>query len=429
MAPSEFHTMRFNTLAEWLTWQETLHPRGIDLGLERVARVGARLGVLEPHCAVVTVGGTNGKGSTVAMLESIYLAAGYRVGAYTSPHLLRYNERVRIGGVPVGDDLLCRAFDRVDSALGEDTLSYFEFGTLAALWVFRELAPDVMILEVGLGGRLDAVNAVDPDVAVVTSVGLDHQEWLGNDREQIGTEKAGIFRTGRPAVCGEQAPPASVRAVAERIGARWLCAGEHFGYSRGAAAWSWHGPDGHRRDDLPLPALAGGIQLDNAAAALAAVDQLMPRLPVSGEALDEGLRRVRLAGRFQLLRSNPDVILDVAHNPAGAEALAATLAEHPVAGRTLAVFAMMADKDMEGIVTALEPRVSRWFPCGLPDVPRACKVEVLCAHLRARCEAPVSCHATAAEAFAAACSEAGPGDRVLVFGSFYTVAAVMVAAG
>lgn len=421
--------MRFQTLDEWLAWQETLHPKPIDLGLERVARVGDRLGLLHPACPVVTVGGTNGKGSTVAMLESVYRAAGYRVCAYVSPHLLCYNERVRIHGRLATDSELCEAFEAVDTARGEETFSYFEFGTLAALWLFRERGSDVTILEVGLGGRLDAVNIVDADVAVVTSVGIDHQEWLGPDRESIGAEKAGIFRAGRPAVCGDRQPPASLRETARRLGARWIAAGEDFGWTRQGARWAFRGPDGQGWDDLPLPPLDGEVQLDNAATASAVAAQLLPRLPVTREAVADGLRRARLPGRFQQIRSEPTVIVDVAHNPLGAEALAVTLGERPARGRTLAVVAMMADKDMDGCIRALAPQVSRWFAGGLPEVPRAATGAALCERLRARGASTVSCHDTVVQAYAAACREAGPGDRVLVFGSFHTVAAVMAVEG
>jgi dihydrofolate synthase / folylpolyglutamate synthase len=421
--------MRFATLDEWLAWQETLHPKPIDLGLERVARVADRLGLLHPTCPVITVAGTNGKGSTVAMLESIYRTAGFRVCAYTSPHLVRYNERIRIHGRLATDSELREAFEAVDTARGEVTLSYFEFGTVAALWLFREAGADVMVLEVGLGGRLDAVNIVDADVAVVTSVGIDHQEWLGADRESIGAEKAGIFRAGCPAVCGDRQPPASVRGTADRLGARWIAAGEDFGWMRQGARWSFRGPDGQDWDDLPLPPLTGEIQLDNAATALAVVAQLLPRLPVTREAVADGLRKVRLAGRFQQIRSEPTVIVDVAHNPLGAEALAVTLGERPARGHTLAVVAMMADKDVDGFIRALAPQISHWFAGGLPEVPRASTGEALCARLRAGVSSPVSCHETVTQAYAAACAAAAPGDRVLVMGSFCTVAAVMALEG
>lgn len=417
--------MRFETLAQWLAWQETLHPRPIDLGLERVTRVAKRLDLQQPHCPVITVAGTNGKGSTVAMLDSVYRAAGYHTGAFTSPHILRYNERIRVDGVTVGDQPLCRAFEQVDAARREDTLSYFEFGALAALWLFREADAEVIILEVGLGGRLDAVNIVDPDVAIVTAVGLDHQQWLGDDRERIGAEKAGIFRAGRPAVCGDRDPPASVREAALRLGARWLAAGEAFDRERKGDAWNWYAPDGQVWADLPLPALAGMMQLDNAACVLTAVQQLLPRLPVERDAVKRGLSGARLAGRFQQIRSDPVVIVDVAHNPLGAAALADVLSRRPVPGRTFAVLGMMADKDLDGVIAALRDQVDRWFGGGLPGVPRAASAEVLCGRLRAVAGAGAECHDDIADALESACSVAGSGDRVVVLGSFHTIARVI----
>ncbi|OOG22328.1 bifunctional folylpolyglutamate synthase/dihydrofolate synthase [Thioalkalivibrio denitrificans] len=443
--------MRFETLGEWLAWQETLHPKPIDLGLERVARVAARLGriphhpstaaadplatnggeicgpdLLHPPCPVITVGGTNGKGSTTAMLEAIYRAAGYDTGMFTSPHLLRYNERVRLNGVPVDDARLCEAFAHIDAARGDETLSYFEFGTLAALWLFQDARVDVMILEVGLGGRLDAVNIVDADAAIITSVGLDHQQWLGADREGIGAEKAGIFRAGRPAICGDPEPPDSVPATAQRLGAHWMPLGTAFGWRRrGPTAWDWHSAHGPAWTDLPLPALAGEIQLNNAACALAAVHQLLTALPVERSQVCRGLRDVRLPARFQEIRNAPSVIVDVAHNPLGAKALAATLAQTPVPGQTFAVIAMMADKDMEGVITALAPEIDCWFAAGLPQLPRAAGARDLYEHIRSRVAVPVFCHEQVRDAYRAACARAGSADRILVCGSFHTAAEVL----
>jgi len=420
--------MRFDTLDQWLAWQETLHPKAIDLGLERVAGVAGRLGLLQPAHAVITVAGTNGKGSTVALLESIYRAGGYQVCTYTSPHLLRYNERIRIHGALASDEALCRAFDAVDTARGEVSLSYFEFGTLAALWLFREAAPDIAILEVGLGGRLDAVNIIDPDVAVVTSIGIDHEAWLGSDREVIGAEKAGIFRAARPAVCGDPRPPASIQSRALDLGAKLYMAGRDFSWQAAVSGrgWQWQGPGAVVLTDLPLPALAGPIQLNNAATALTALSLLQARLPVPRKALERGLEQVRLPGRFQRLRDTPLVILDVAHNPQGAQVLAESLARQPVPGRTLAVLAMMADKDVTAVIAALAPHVQGWFAAGLPDVPRAMGVDALCERLNASVgEAGVARHETVVSAYREACAVAGPGDRVLVLGSFYTVAQVL----
>jgi dihydrofolate synthase/folylpolyglutamate synthase len=415
---------RFATLAEWLAWQETLHPTEIDLGLERIAAVARDLGLLTPACHVITVAGTNGKGSSVALLEAILRAAGYRVGTYTSPHLLRYNERIHFDGAMVSDAQLCAAFAQVDTARGERSLTYFEFGTLAALLLFSGADLQVMVLEVGLGGRLDAVNILDADVALVTAIDIDHSAWLGNDRDSIGREKAGIFRTGRPAVCGDPDPPASLPAAAQALGAHWYGRDGAFGYRSGERDWSWWG---HEREypHLPLPALAGAHQLDNAAAVLQALACLEDRLPVSRAALEQGLQDVRLPGRFQRLPGPVERVLDVAHNPQGGRVLARTLAREPVTGRTRLVLGMLADKDVAAFVAALAPRVDHWYLGGL-DIPRGLAAQALWQRLAD--QVPQG-QATLTEdvpgAYRAAMAEARPGDRVVVCGSFHTVAAVM----
>ncbi|MBK9131298.1 MAG: bifunctional tetrahydrofolate synthase/dihydrofolate synthase [Gammaproteobacteria bacterium] len=425
--------MRFDTLDAWLAWLEGLHPRSIELGLERVRRVAAALGFdAALPCPVVTVAGTNGKGSSVALLEAILSAAGYRVATYTSPHLLRYNERVRVGGREAGDAELCAAFERVDRARGDVSLTYFEFGTLAALDHFTRARPDVAVLEVGMGGRLDAVNLVDPDVALVTGIAIDHVDWLGPDREAIGAEKAGIFRCGRPAVCGDPDPPRSLVAAAAAVGAGLHRIGRDFGYEAAAGAggaWSWWG-GGIRREALPAPALAGGFQYRNAAGALMALRLLEDRLDVGRAALEEGLRSVSLAGRFQcLLVDGVPCILDVAHNLEGAQALARTLAERPVPGRTLAVAAILGDKDIDGMISSLAGMVDAWY-LGALTVERAAPVERLRAGILLHApEAGVSVCADPPAAVRAARSAARSGDRIVVFGSFYTVGAVMRALG
>ncbi len=410
-------------LAAWLAWQETLHPNPIDLGLERVAAVWARLHPGPLPFAVVTVGGTNGKGSTVAYLEAILCAAGCRVGAYTSPHLLRYNERVRIDGVEAGDAALCAAFERIDAARSDTSLTYFEFGTLAALELFARAPVEVALLEVGLGGRLDAVNVVDPDVAVVTTIDLDHTAWLGEDREAIGREKAGIFRPGRPALYSDRNPPQSLLAAARACGARLLRVGRDYELRAAADGWEFRGPGGSI-DGLPRPALAGGFQLDNAATALAALQLLAPRITVTAEACRAGLATARLAGRFQHLPGPVERILDVAHNPQAARALAANLAAEPCTGRTYAVFGMLADKDVEAVAGALRGVVDGWYLAGL-EVPRGLSAAVLEARL-APLELPLRASLpSVAAAWRAALQAARPGDRVLACGSFFTVAEVM----
>ena len=416
--------MRFNTLAEWLNWQETLNPAGIELGLERVRTVLERLGETDPPFPVITVGGTNGKGSSVAMLESTLLAGGYRVGSYTSPHLLRYNERIRILGSEVSDARLCAAFERVDQARGDIALTYFEFGTLAAIDIFADQDLDVAILEVGLGGRLDAVNVLDSEVALVTSVGIDHQEWLGSDRESIGREKAGIFRPGRAAVCGDPAPPAALLQHAQQLGTTLYCAGQDFGYERVEGGWIWWGA-GERSATLPLPALSGEFQLGNAAAVLMVLTLLKQRFPLPGDALQRGLIHISLPGRFQLIPGEVSRIFDVGHNPHAAAALARTLAQHTSPGRTLAVVGMLADKDHDGVFAPLCRYMDAWYAADL-NVPRGARGRQLSRVIGKTCEdSTVHCFNGVTAAYQRAMYDARPGDRVVVFGSFFTVAEVL----
>lgn len=411
------------SLAGWLAWLERLHPATIELGLERVRRVAAALHA-QPVFPILIVGGTNGKGSTCAYLEAILTAAGYRTGLYTSPHLLRYNERVRVAGAEASDAELVRAFEAVEAARGDTSLTYFEFGTLAAMHHFMAAQVDVAILEVGLGGRLDAVNLWDADAAIVTSVDLDHQEYLGDTREAIGFEKAGIFRARRPAICADPAPPQRLVAHARAIGADLRCLGETFEFACDAAGWRWQGRQTVWRD-LPLPAMAGAYQLRNAAGALAVLESLASRLPVDPAAVRQGLARARVAGRFQTLAQTPPLIVDVAHNPEAARALASALADSPVAGRTLAVVGMLADKDAAGVIDALKHSVDAWWVC-TPDSPRARAAASLAQTLR-DClpSAIVNLSGRPADALAAARSAAREGDRILAFGSFTTVAAVL----
>ncbi len=410
------------TLAQWLEYIERLHPKTIALGLERVNRVKQALG-LQPPFPIIIVGGTNGKGSACAMLEAILAQAGYRVGCYTSPHLLRYNERVRIARAEAPDADLVRAFAAVEAARGEVPLTYFEFGTLAALWLFVARPVDVAVLEVGLGGRLDAVNVFDADCTVVTTVDIDHVDYLGADREAIGYEKAGIFRSGRPAVCADAAPPAGLTHYAAEIGARLLLIGADFGATARGAQWQYWGPRG-KRNALPHPALRGAHQLGNAAAAITALECLRQQLPVTMNDIRIGLLQAEIPGRFQVLPGRPAVILDVAHNPHAARALAANLAAMGRAGRTLAVFAMLKDKDIAGVITALQTLVGHWFVAGLAG-PRGASAAELHQMLAAAGVTPVTPCATVAAAYAQACDMATENDRILVFGSFYTVAAVM----
>lgn len=423
----------FPTLADWLGHLETLHPKAIDLGLERVAEVRNKLAI-SFACPVITVGGTNGKGSTCAMLESVLLQAGYRVGLYTSPHLLDFNERARIGGEAVSDAALIDSFAVVEAARGDISLTYFEFTTLAILWLFSQAKLDAVILEVGLGGRLDAVNVIDADVAIVTSVDIDHKEYLGDTREQIGFEKAGIFRAGRAAVCSDPVPPASLIEHAQAIGADLWLLGRDFNYAGDKQQWNYGGRI-QRRNSLGYPSLRGANQLLNACAALAALEILRLRLPVGAQEVRNGLVMVDLPGRFQVLPGRPAVILDVAHNPHAAATLAQNLDNMGFHRFTYAVFGAMQDKDIDGVIAQLKGRVDHWCVTDLP-LPRAATAQMIHARLLEagiqpgtdeNAESTIACFATPAQAFANAMKRAGENDRIAVFGSFLTVAGVMEA--
>ncbi len=402
------------TLDGWLRYIEQQHPKTIALGLERAAQVLARMH-LALDFTVVTVAGTNGKGSTCALLESILRCAGYRTGLYTSPHLLRYNERVRIAGSEAADGVLAESFAAVERARGEVPLTYFEFGTLAAFHRFAQEGLEVAILEVGLGGRLDAVNVLDADCAVLTSVGIDHVDYLGPTREDIGREKAGIFRKGRPAVVAEPDPPATVLAVDSEL----LLIGRDFGFTAQRHQWSYWGPGG-KRAGLAYPALRGKLQLRNAAAALCALDTLRARIPVVMQDVRRGLAEVELPGRFQVLPGRPQVILDVAHNAQAAQALAGNLADSGFAPQTIAVCGMLRDKDIAAVVRELAPRVTRWHLATLPG-PRGARAADIAAHVQGN----VHQYDSPARAFEAARALAGDSDKIVVFGSFLTVADVM----
>jgi len=422
------------SLAEWLALQEAAHPKSIDLGLARVGAVARRLGIERPQSAVVTVGGTNGKGSTAAHLEAVWLAAARSVGLFTSPHFLRYNERIRIDGVEAEDAAIVAAFERIEAARGATSLTFFEYNTLAALLLFAERGVELALLEVGLGGRLDATNLVDADVSVVCSVGFDHRDWLGETLEEIGAEKAGIFRSGRPAVLGTARMPASVYSAIERLGAKPIVAERDFSWqlapaTRGEPHWSYQGAR-LSLGDLPPSALAGPIQYRNAATALAALEALAAHGQRSNTAaqvvakLDTqtvaaALRRVRLAGRFQIVPGVVEWILDIAHNPPAAEVLASQLAERPCQGRTLGVVGILGDKDAPAIASALAPALDRWFLCSL-EGPRGISATELARRLEPVVHDPTLTDSVP-EGCAAARAAARPGDRVVVCGSVHTV--------
>ncbi len=434
--------MRFDTLDAWLNWQETLHPSEIDLGLDRVSRVLAHLDLTNPNFTVITVAGTNGKGSSVAMLQSILLAAGYRVGTYTSPHLLRYNERIQINGVPVDDNTLCESFERVDQARGlssqkgpqKVSLTYFEFGTLAAIDIFQRASVQIALLEVGLGGRLDAANVLDADVALITAIDIDHESWLGADRETIAREKAGILRPGQAAICSDSNPPAALIDVAEKLATPLLLQGRDFEATIIDAAitdanspekgWHWRGNTGQELN-LPMPSLAGDFQITNAAGVLAVVEQLhehhfIPK-PIDVHEIVQGLKNARLPGRFQIIGEKPVQILDVAHNPHSASALANNLRQLPCQGKTRAVLAMLADKDISAVIACFSGLIYQWHLAPL-DVPRGAGSQQLRDALDGQDSLVFD---NVISAYQAALSASGPEDRVVVFGSFYTVAKVL----
>jgi len=420
-----------SSLAGWLELLETRHRQPIQLGLERVEQVRRQLAA-DSGALVITVGGTNGKGSVCAMLESVLIAAGFSVGCYTSPHLLNYNERVRLNGQAVDDARLVSAFGRVEQARGEVPLTYFEQGTLAAWQVFCEQPLDVIVLEVGLGGRLDAVNVFDPDCAVVTSIALDHMDYLGDTREKIGFEKAGIFRAGRPAVCGDPQPPESLLAHARSLGAELWVSGRDFGFGGDRQQWGyWRyespGPAGAllRRGGLAYPALRGANQLLNASAVLTVLECLRERIPVSMQAVRQGLMLAELPGRFQVLPGRPAVVLDVAHNPQAAGVLAENLSSMGFHPETHAVLGMLADKDAATVIARLAPRVDRWYLASLEGA-RGQTAETLLGQLRAAgVQAEARCFDSPAEAYRAARAAVSEDDRIVVFGSFHTVAEVL----
>jgi len=409
------------TLDEWLAHCERLHPKQVDMTLERVRSVRERMG-LRFDVPVVSVAGTNGKGSSCAMLEAIALQAGYRVGLYIKPHLVHFEERCRINGRSVDAAALLPHFAAVEAARGATTLSYFEFTTLAIMRALAEAELDLVILEVGLGGRLDAVNAVDADCALITSIDLDHMDYLGPDRESIGFEKAGILRSGKPAVISDPVPPASVLRQAADIGADLWLVGRDFAHSGDRQQWSWRGRS-RRYNALAYPALRGANQLINASGVLAVFEALHPQLPISAQAVRNGLATVELQGRFQIVPGQPVLVLDVAHNPHAVATLALNLDQMGFYPRTHAVFGAMRDKDIDGILARLKPLVDAWYLCDLP-LSRAARAEELAQHLPAGA-IEVGRYATPSLALAAALAAADPADRILVFGSFLCVGGVL----
>jgi dihydrofolate synthase / folylpolyglutamate synthase len=412
------------SLEEWLAYQTQVHPQAIDLGLDRLQQVLERLGWRQPTVPVITVAGTNGKGSVIAYCAAVLSAAGYRVGTFTSPHLRDYRERICIHDARVSAEQLVSAFERIEAARGAIGLTFFEFNTLAALLVLEAAQLDAWVLEIGMGGRLDAVNVVDPDVAVVVSIGLDHQEFLGTTLEAIGREKAGIFRHGRPAVLGSREMPGVVEDIARAIGAPLKRLGTEFIYTVQDAAWHFRGSRWDLRD-LPAPALKGATQYANAATALAAVEEIDARLAIPAAAVAQGLKQVRLVARFQVIApatpATATWILDVAHNPDAARVLARNLRETPSGGRTLAVCGILADKDASGVAAELRECVDAWW-CVATDGERGRSGAALAQVIAGQVAAPVEAAGSTSAGCAAALAVANPEDRIVVFGSFHTVA-------
>jgi dihydrofolate synthase/folylpolyglutamate synthase len=410
------------TLEQWLAHTEQLHTQAIDMGLERVQAVRQAMGLVLPF-PVITVAGTNGKGSTCAFLFSILTAAGYRVGVYSSPHLVHYHERVRIGSDMASDDQLCNAFARVEEARAGRALTAFEFGTLAAISVFIEARVDVAVLEVGLGGRLDAVNIFDPDCSVITGIAIDHESWLGSTREAIGAEKAGVLRPATPGICGDPNPPSSISRIAREKGTPLRQLGQDFSFTQQARHWSFRMGE-EALTDLPLPGLYGEFQYCNASSALAALLSLKEKLPVSQDAIHAGLKQAALPGRFQVLQKDwHEVILDVAHNPQAAEMLSRNLQQRPCDGRTLAVFGMLKDKDIASVVKLVNADIDRWYLSPIEE-KRGAHLEDLHQAMGQVRGQVVDC-SSVASAWQQALHDASPQDRILVFGSFVTVGAVL----
>lgn len=418
-----------HSLADWLVYLESLHPKAIELGLDRVAMVAKRLQATEGGGIKIIVGGTNGKGSTCAMLESIYLAAGYKTGMYTSPHLIDFNERIRIRGELASDEQIVAQLARIEAARGEISLTYFEYTTLAALLLFKEHHTDVAILEVGLGGRLDAVNIVDADCSILTSVDIDHTQWLGDTREKIGWEKAHIFRQDRPAICSDPQPPESVLTYAREIGADLWLFGRDFNYSADKQQWAFAGRN-QRRNAMAYPALRGANQLLNASAALAAIESLRHRLAVPQQSVRQGLIQAALPGRFQIIPGQPTVVVDVAHNPHAAAVLAHNLDSMAFFPYTHAVVGMVDDKDCDEVIKKFGRKVDHWYCANLAG-DRARSGEDIAARIRnlvppdAEGLPTVTVFDSPAAAFDSAHSKAADNDRIVVFGSFLTVAAVL----
>lgn len=417
-------TMRFNTLAEWLTWQEELHFTSIELGLDRCMEVARNMNLLNPDYAVISVAGTNGKGSSVSMLRSILGKAGYSIGSYTSPHLIRYNERICLNGTEVSDEHLCASFDRIDRARGDISLTYFEFGTLAAFDIFQRHNVDIAVLEVGLGGRLDAVNCLNADAALITAIDLDHQNWLGPDRNSIGREKAGIMRTGSPAICSDPNPPETVINYAGQLGTRLYIHGADYQSQSNDQSWSWRSGD-VVYDKLPLPSIYNQQQITNAAGVLMALKALSNRFPVDVQAIRSGLQEFNLSGRFQIVPDKAQLILDVAHNRQAAALLVENLKKLPVKGKTHILIGMLKDKDHHAIFTEIAEIADYWHLVTLEN-PRGSDYKMLSMQLaEMQITENVNCYNNVVDALNKIREQVEPQDRIVITGSFLTVGAAI----
>jgi len=421
---------RFNSLLDWLNWQEGFHPRSIDLGLERAATVYKALNPDAVKPPTIIVAGTNGKGSCIAYLEAIYRAQGYRVGAYTSPHILKYNERIRIDGQSVSDKLICKAFERIDEVRNDVSLSYFEFGTLAALDIFWRSDLDVQLLEVGLGGRLDAVNIIDSDTSIVSSISVDHIDWLGETREAIAHEKAGVFRKNKPAIIGDVNPPNALAQQADITNAQLRTINQDFSFQQNKNGWEWSclGNKQRRYYDLPWPALKGEHQYHNASSVLMAVTEMEDLLPVSKQSIRQGLQNIQLKGRFQIIEGKVPVLLDVAHNPQAVSALLNYLESDFPDKKIHAVFAMMKDKDIEGVINIIKPVISDWFFVPLSHSRAVSEPQMQVYFNNCGLEKINLGFENFSGAYLAACEKSEENDLILVFGSFFLVSEYLLKA-
>lgn len=416
--------MRYNTLQEWLAWQEELHFTAIELGLDRCTEVAENMGLLNPDFIVISVAGTNGKGSSVTMLDSIIANSGYKTGCYTSPHLIRYNERVKLNGVEVTDEMLCKSFSRIDHARGDISLTYFEFGTLAALDIFHHANVDVAVFEVGLGGRLDAVNCLDADVALISSIDLDHTQWLGTDRETIAREKSGIFRENKPAVCSDPHPPATVLEYAEEVGATLYIPGRDFNYQLTDDNWSWQW-NSTVYENLPRPDQYNSCQIQNAAGVLMVLNTLKSILPVDTDAIGKGLKKFSLTGRFQMLTEGRQTILDVAHNPQAARTLVHNLTQFPNSGKTHVIIGMLKDKDQMGVMSELIEITDYWHVVTTSSSRGSDSKTLKKELLELGVTVPITENDTVTDAFIRLEDKAGMHDRIVVTGSFLSVGDAM----